>query len=131
MVFLFACCHHFIHTPAAVLFSYFSMRFVRETHSIEVVMLGSQGTKSKKHHRLRFWRKTTLFPSRLIGSQQRKQSDDCLSDSPTTFTKGMLRARSESECEYSPQKRNAFQLLQKRGVHHEANKRRNNHKKPR
>lgn len=110
------------------------MRFVRETHSIEVVMLSSQGTKSK-HHRLRFWRKVTLLPTRVSSfgfgaSSKRKESDDCLSDSPTTFTKSMLRARSESECEYSPQKRNAFQLLQKRGVHQETAKRRNNHKKP-
>lgn len=104
---------------------FFSMRFVRETHSIEVVMVGSHGTTKSKQKLC--WRRvqTSLLPRK---QKKDKEESEALSEA----TKGMLRARSESECEYSPQKRNTYQMLQKRGIRQQSYKRRfHQHRKTR
>ena len=85
---------------------YFSMRFVKETHSIEVVTNGDR--RNKKWRRAQF---SWLKKNARIDSVDSKSSDK--SQPPSS---SCMRARSESECQYSPQKRNTFQLLQRRGL---------------
>ena len=82
------------------------MRFVKETHSIEVVTNGE--TRNKRWKRAQF---SWLKKNGRVDSVDSKSFDK--SQPPSS---SCMRARSESECQYSPQKRNTFQLLQRRGL---------------
>ena len=102
------------------------MTFVRETHSIQVVVMESREHFGAKQPRRGYWKKvqSTILP------KKKSRRDDYLC-SETATSKGVMRARSESECEYSPQKRNNVQMLQKRGLAPVSYKRRIHRKKPR
>lgn len=80
------------------------MRFVRETHSIEVVMKKTTESKNKTS----CWKK----PQASNWTVKKRQRSE---NSPTGFHSAQMRVRSESQCEYSPQKRNTVQMLQRRG----------------
>jgi hypothetical protein len=91
-----------------------SMRFVRETHSIEVVMSGKASENTSKDTRSCFWKKARILTKKKNSSAV--PTEDISSDSLGFANHSQVRARSESQCEYSPQKRNTAQMLQKRGL---------------
>ena len=92
------------------------MRFVKETHSIEVITqnqdtAGSQTQKLKGKAHFSWLRKKGIASSQ--GGITSRSSDT--NKSHADFHP--IRARSDSECQYSPEKRNTLKLLQKRAKH--------------
>ena len=89
------------------------MRFVKETHSIEVITRNqetaeSQTRKLEKKAHFSWLRKKGVAGSQ--GNSRSSESNKSHADSQTC-----MRARSDSECQYSPEKRNTLKLLQRRG----------------
>ena len=89
------------------------MRFVKETHSIEVITRNQEtaNSQTRKLHK----KKARFLWLRKIGSQA---NESCSSDSNKSHANAdsqtCMRARSDSECQYSPEKRNTLKLLQRR-----------------
>ena len=91
------------------------MRFVKETHSIEVITRNqdtaeSQTQKLKKKAHFSWLRKRGITG----GSQGNSGSSD--SNKSHADSQTCMRARSDSECQYSPEKRNTLKLLQRRAA---------------
>ena len=91
------------------------MRFVKETHSIEVITRNqdtaeSQTRKLKKKAHFSWMRKRGITGGSQ-GNSGSSESNKSHADSQTC-----MRARSDSECQYSPEKRNTLKLLQRRAA---------------
>lgn len=104
------------------------LNFIRETKSIEVVMMnGTAAEGGDTEAKRRYWRKVSTKLQLTYKNKKNKRistRENSLSDTTTTSKGWNHFARSESECEYSPQKRNTSQMLRQRGVLTEASSKR-------
>ena len=91
------------------------MRFVKETHSIEVITR-NQDTAESKTRKLKKKAHFSWLRKRGIAGGSQGNSGSSESNKSHADSQTCMRARSDSECQYSPEKRNTLKLLQRRAA---------------